>query len=158
MGGNASKHTKLDPREHRRAPRNIKTEYILHVTCLDCTQRRQQCPITRDMNPSLQDRRAYQDPANGGGAQDWTLAIDFCSFATMRDKSRHAQDAVKGACGGADLTYRDEGMGSTYGGGGVRPGLFGRGGDRAAPASGPFQVDALLRALKGIGVRYQSSI
>jgi len=158
MGGNSSKETKLDPREHRRAPKNIKAEYILHVTCLDCARRHQPCSITRDLNPSLQDRRAYRNPANAGGAQEWTIAIDFCSYSAMREMSPRAEEAVKRACGGADRTYRDEGMGSTYGGGGVRPGLFGRGGDKVAPASGPFQVDALLGALRAIGVEFRSSI
>jgi hypothetical protein len=162
MGNSSSKQEKeekkkLDPRDHRRAPKNIKAEYILRVTCLECAERHEPCSITRDMNPSLQDRRAYRDPANAGGAQEWTLAIDFCSWAAYADKSRRAQEAVKRACGGADLTYRDEGMGSTYGGRGVKPGLFGRGGDKVA-ASGPFHVDTLLRALREIGVKYTTSV
>ena len=160
MGGNPSKEEKkkIDPRDQRGARKNIKTEYVLQVTCLDCAYRGKGCDIARDVNASLQNRRAYRDPDNAGGAQGWTLAIDFCSYGSMREKSWRAQEAVKRACGGADLTYRDEGMGSTYGGRGVRPGFFGRGGDKVASTSRPFQVDALLDALRAIGVGFRTSV
>lgn len=49
-------------------------------------------------------------------------------------------------------------MGSTYGGGGVTPGLFGRGGDKIARAPGPFEVDELLDALEEVGVEFTSSV
>jgi hypothetical protein len=76
MGAGSSKEEedsysgKIDPRDQRRAPTNIKTEYILKVRCLECERRRnpRPCPILLDLNGNLlgERRHAYRDPANTG--------------------------------------------------------------------------------------------
>ncbi|KAH6617595.1 hypothetical protein F5144DRAFT_624254 [Chaetomium tenue] len=142
------------------APRKIKAEYLLQVTCLHCEKGCGGCPITPNLNGNvLQGRRkAYRDPANAGGAQPWTLAVDFCSFGSRFSKSKKAETAITRVCKGIDRAYEDRGIGSTYGGGGAKPGMFGRGGDKIAPSTGPFHVDALLDALDEVGVEYESSV
>lgn len=144
----------------RIASHKIKAEYLLQVTCLHCEKGCGGCPITPNLNGNvLQGRRkAYRNPANVGGAQPWTLAVDFCSNdSRFSSKSKDAETAITRVCKGIDRTYEDSGMGSTYGGRGANPGMFGRRGDKI-PSTGPFQVDALLDALEEVGIKYESTV
>lgn len=151
----------------RLASKKIKPEYVLRVACLDCAKRGKDCLITPDLNGNVLDgrRHAYRDPTYAGGRpQPWTLAIDFCGQFSWRQREVVVA-ALKRVCGGGaggDRAYEaDEGLGSSYGGGGVCSAWsHGRAGGKPAGGAvpGPFQVDVLLGELREKNVRFESSV
>ncbi|KAK3291479.1 uncharacterized protein B0H64DRAFT_246612 [Chaetomium fimeti] len=142
--------------------KKILNEYRIQVTCSDCTERSQDCLITNDLNMNkidLRRRFAYRDPANAGDAQLWTVSIDFCSNeAKYSTKRANAERVIERFCGGSDRAYDDVGMGSTYGAMGLRSHGWGASRAKAAPYTGPFEVDALLDALDEAKVTYTSDV
>ncbi|KAH6842246.1 hypothetical protein B0I37DRAFT_194470 [Chaetomium sp. MPI-CAGE-AT-0009] len=168
---------KIDPRDQRHqqyqqpqqysqqvqpktAPRKILAEYYLDVTCSYCKQQ-QDCKFIPDLSANVLTRRnAYRDPSNAGGERPWTLSIDCCSDFVEQRKCGDAADVLKRFCGGQDRAYADVGPGSTHVANGSHR-FFGRekaAAEEEAALEEPFEVDALLQALRVKGVKFTSSV